>query len=158
MAFIDSHVDNIIEIPTLPSLANFTVYYPQLWSSASQRGLSRLSLARDGQLPRLRYLDLTGNSLTDDSIGFIPQLTTIEELRLETNWFTTVPVLTKALDLHTFSLTLNETNTDVSIQLPNPRTQLRPLTAKLYGSRYTALVRNVTSIQGRRHRVYVRAS
>lgn len=131
LAFVNSHVESIIDIPTLSSLKNFTVYYPLIWNGASQRGLSRLTLASGATLPRLRYLDLTGNSLTDESIQFIPQLTAIEEMHLEGNKFSVVPTLTASFDLHTISMTLSS-NSSVSIQLPNPRTQTRSLNASFY--------------------------
>lgn len=145
LAFMDSHVESIIDIPTLESLKNFTVYYPSLWSGATLHGLSRMSLAPGASLPRLRYLDLTGNGLKDDSIQFIPQLTTVEELYLVGNNFSTVPDLTGSFDLHTFSMTLSSDGS-VSIFLPNPRTQIRSLNATLISSGVT--IYNVTSLEG----------
>jgi hypothetical protein len=129
LAFMDSHVDKIINIPTLESLKNFTVYSPRLWTGATQKGLSQMSLAPGASLPLLSYLDLSGNSLGDDSIEFVSKQTTIEEIHLEGNNFTVVPNLTDSFYLHTFSVTLNSSASDVSILLPNPRTQLRPFRA-----------------------------
>jgi hypothetical protein len=44
LAFMDSHVDKIINIPTLESLKNFTVYSPTTWNYATQKGLLQMSL------------------------------------------------------------------------------------------------------------------
>jgi hypothetical protein len=148
LAFIDSHVETLINIPTLDSLKNFTVYSPRQWTGATQRGLSRMTLAPDASLPQLTYLDFTGNSLKDDSIEFVPQLTVIEEMHLEGNNFAAVPNLTGAFYLHTFSMTLNENATDVSVLLPNPKTQLKTLTASFYSSN-SRTVNNITTLKGK---------
>jgi Leucine-rich repeat (LRR) protein len=145
---MDSHVETLTNIPTLENLKNFTVYSPRLWNGANQRGLSRMTLAPGSSLPQLTYLDLTGNSLKDDSIEFVPQLTTIEELHLEGNNFSVVPNLTDSFYLHTFSVTLNSSASDLSILLPNPRTQLRPLRAT-FDSSNSQTVYDVTSLQGK---------
>ena len=148
LAFMNSHVDKIINIPTLESLKNFTVYSPRLWTGATQKGLSQMSLAPGASLPLLSYLDLSGNSLGDDSIEFVSKQTTIEEIHLEGNNFTVVPNLTDSFYLHTFSVTLNSSASDVSILLPNPRTQLRPLRAT-FDSSNSQTVYDVTSLQGK---------
>ncbi len=148
LAFMDSHVETLTNIPRLESLKNFTVYSPKQWTGATQRGLSRMTLAPDASLPQLTYLDFTGNSLKDDSIEFVSQLTLIEELHLEGNNFTAVPNLTGAFYLHTFSMTLNENATDVSVLLPNPKTQLQTLTVNLYSSN-SQTVNNITTLEGK---------
>ncbi len=148
LAFMDSHVETLINIPTFERLKNLTVYSPTNWNYATQRGLSRMSLAPGASLPQLTYLDLTGNSLKDDSIEFVPQLTVIEELHLEGNNFVAVPNLTGAFYLHTFSMTLNENATDVSVLLPNPKTQLKTLTASFYSSN-SRTVNNITTLEGK---------
>jgi Leucine-rich repeat (LRR) protein len=145
---MDSHVETLTNIPRLESLKNFTVYSPKQWTGATQRGLSRMTLAPDASLPQLTYLDFTGNSLKDDSIEFVSQLTLIEELHLEGNNFTAVPNLTGAFYLHTFSMTLNENATDVSVLLPNPKTQLQTLTVNLYSSN-SQTVNNITTLEGK---------
>jgi len=147
LAFIDSHVETLINIPTLDSLTNFTVYSPRQWTGANQRGLSRMTLAPDASLPQLTYLDFTGNSLKDDSIEFVTQLTFIEELHLEGNNFGAVPNLTESFHLQTFSMMLNENATDVSVLLPNPKTQLKTLTVNLYSSN-PKTVNNITTLEG----------
>ena len=137
LAFMDSHVESLIDIPTLGNLKNFTVYSPRQWTGATQRGLSRMTLAPGSSLPQLTYLDLTGNSLEDDSIEFISDETTIEVIHLEGNNFGAVPNLTGSFNLHTFSMALNSSSL-VSILLPNPRTQTRSLNASFYsGSKAT---------------------
>jgi hypothetical protein len=146
LAFMDSHVDKILNFPTLESLKNFTVYSPTWWDGATQKGLSQMSLAPGALLPHLTYLDLTGNSLEDDSIEFVSQLTVIEEIRLEGNNFTIVPNLTNSFYLHTFSMSLNSTETSISILLPKPRTQLRSLKAT-FDSNYEA-IHDVASLEG----------
>ena len=147
LAFMDSHVETLINIPTLENLKNFTVYSPRLWSGATQRGLSRMTLAPGSSLPQLTYLDLTGNSLQDDSIEFVSQLMVIEEMHFEGNNFADVPNLTNRFYLHTFSMTLNENATDVSVLLPNPKSQLRSLVANFYSSN-PRTVNNITSLKG----------
>ncbi|KZS13673.1 Uncharacterized protein APZ42_021042 [Daphnia magna] len=147
LAFMDSHVDRIRNLPTLESLTNFTVYSRSLWSYASQKGLSQITLAPGALLANLTYLDLTGNSLGDDSIEFIPQLRFLQELRLEGNNFTSVTNLTNAIDLHTVSMTLNSSATNVSIWLPNPRSQFRHLSAKFY-SISSSMVYDVALLEG----------
>ena len=107
-----------------------------------------MTLAPGASLAQLTYLDLTGNSLKDDSIEFVPQLTAIEELHLEGNNFAAVSNMTAAFYLHTFSMTLNENATDVSVLLPNPKTQLKTLTAIFYSSN-PRTVNNVTSLKGK---------
>ncbi len=149
LAFMDSHVDKIINVPTLDSLKNFTVYSPRQWNGATQKGLSQMTLAPGASLPRLNYLDLSGNSLGGDSIEFVPQLTVIEELHLEGNNFTVVPNLTDSFYLHTFSLTLNSSVTEVEISLPNPRTQRQNLIVTFDSSSQT--VYDVTSLKGKTH-------
>lgn len=135
LAFIDSYVESIIDIPTLESLKNFTVFSPSRWFNSTQQGLSEITLAPNSSLPGLRYLDLTGNNLNDDSITFVSNLTTIEELHLEGNNFTAVPFLTSAFLLHNFSMTLTSGAANGSVVLlPNPRTQVRSLTATLYSN------------------------
>ncbi|XP_046656503.1 uncharacterized protein LOC124349734 isoform X2 [Daphnia pulicaria] len=147
LAFMDSHVETLTNIPTFESLKNFTVYSPKQWTGATQRGLSRMTLAPDASLPQLTYLDLTGNSLKDDSIEFLAQLTVMEELHLEGNNFAAVPNLTGSFNLHTFSMTLNENATDVSVLLPNPKTQLKTLTVNFYSSN-SQTVNNITTLEG----------
>jgi Leucine-rich repeat (LRR) protein len=148
LAFMDSHVETLTNIPTLENLKNFTVYSPRLWNGANQRGLSRMTLAPGSSLPQLTYLDLTGNSLKDDSIEFVPQLTTIEELHLEGNNFSVVPNLTSHFNLHAFSMTLNDNATDVSVLLPNPKTPMKSLIVKFYSSSPNT-VNNITSLEGK---------
>jgi Leucine-rich repeat (LRR) protein len=148
LAFMASHVETLTNIPTLESLKNFTVYSPTQWTGATQRGLSRMTLAPGSSLPQLTYLDLTGNSLQDDSIEFVSKQTTIEEIHLEGNNFGVVPNLTDSFYLHTFSVTLNSSASDLSILLPNPRTQLRPLRAT-FDSSNSQTVYDVTSLQGK---------
>lgn len=148
LAFMDSHVDRITNVPTLESLTNFTVYSPRLWNYASQRGLSQITLAPGASLPRLTYLDLSGNSLGDDSIDFVPQLEFLEELYLVGNNFTFVSNLTGSFNLHTMSMTLNSSATNISISLPNPRAQLRPLTAKFYPTS-SSVVYDVALLEGK---------
>ncbi len=150
LAFMDSHVDKIIDIPKLESLKNFTVYSPTTWSYATQKGLSQMSLAPGASLPLLSYLDLSGNSLGDDSIQFVSQLTVVEEIHLEGNNFTIVPNLTNLFYLHTVSITLTSSATEtlISIFLPNPRTQLRSLRATFDSFKYQT-VHNVASLEGK---------
>ncbi|XP_057381609.2 uncharacterized protein LOC130704153 [Daphnia carinata] len=133
LAFMDSHVESLIDIPTLRSLTNFTVYSPRQWAGANQRGLSRMSLAPGASLPLLTYLDLTGNSLDDGSISFVAEETIIEEMHLEGNNFAFVPNLTSAFNLHTFSIALN-VSSSTPILLPNPRSQSRSLNASFYSN------------------------
>ncbi|XP_057381226.1 uncharacterized protein LOC130703789 [Daphnia carinata] len=147
LAFMDSHVDKIRNVPTLDSLTNFTVYSPSSWNYASQKGLSQITLAPGASLANVTYLDLTGNSLRDDSIEFVPQLRFLQELRLEGNNFTSVVDLTHAVDLHTVSMTLNSSATNISISLPNPRSQSRPLFAKFY-SASSSMVYDVALLEG----------
>lgn len=156
LAFMDSHVDKIINIPSLDSLKNFTVYSPRQWFYATQKGLSQMSLAPGALLPLLSYLDLSGNSLNDDSIEFVSQLTVIEELHLEGNNFTVVPELTDSFHLHTVSMTLNSTETLISVLLPNPRAQLRSLRAT-FDSKSQA-IHDVISLEGRPNKMCVMCS
>ena len=147
LAFMNSHVESLIDIPTLESLKNFTVYYPLQWTGASQQGLSRMTLASGASLSGLRYLDLSGNSLGNEMMEIVPQLTILEEVHLEGNGFSVIPDLTNAFYLHTYTMTLNSSS-NVSILLPNPRSALRELYATFdstYGS-YT-----VMSLQGKQH-------
>ncbi|KAI9552808.1 hypothetical protein GHT06_020688 [Daphnia sinensis] len=145
LAFVDSHVESLIDFPTLTNLQNLTVYSPRQWTAAPQRGLSRMALAPGASLPLLSYLDLTGNSLEDDSVKFVSQEISVQEMHLEGNHFSSVPSLTNCLNLHTFSTTL-DISSSVSIQLPNPRDQLQPLKASFYPSSST--VHEVTSLEG----------
>ena len=145
LAFMNSHVDKIINIPTLESLKNFTVYSPRLWTGATQKGLSQMSLAPGASLPLLSYLDLSGNSLGDDSIEFVSKQTSIEEMHLEGNNFATVPNLTDCFNLHTFTMTLNSSSS-VSILLPDPRDQAQPLKASFDSTSKT--VHDVISLEG----------
>ncbi|XP_057381227.1 uncharacterized protein LOC130703790 [Daphnia carinata] len=145
LAFVDSHVESLIDFPTLKNLQNFTVYSPRQWTAAPQRGLSRMALAPGASLPLLSYLDLTGNSLEDDSVKFVSQEASMQEMHLEGNHFFSVPNLTNCLNLHTFSTTL-DISSSVSIQLPDPREQLQPLEASFYSSSNT--VHEVTSLRG----------
>lgn len=145
LAFIDSHVESLIDIPTLKSLNNLTVYSPIQWTNAPQRGLSRLALAPGASLPLVTYLDLSGNSLEDNSIEFVPKQTSIEEMHLEGNNFAAVPNLTDCFNLHTFSMTLNSSSS-VSILLPDPRDQVQPLKATFYSTSKT--VYDVISLEG----------
>jgi hypothetical protein len=72
----------------------------------------------------------------------------IEEMHFEGNNFTDVPNLTNRFYLHTFSMTLNENATDVSVLLPNPKSQLmRSLIANFYSSN-PRTVNNITSLKG----------
>lgn len=145
LAFMDSHVESLIDIPTLGSLKNFTVYSPKQWTGATQRGLSRMTLAPGASLPQLTYLDLTGNSLEDDSIEFISDETTIEVIHLEGNNFGAVPNLTGSFNLHTFSMALNSSSL-VSILLPNPRMQTRSLNASFYSG--SKAINDVALLEG----------
>jgi hypothetical protein len=145
IAFINSHVDGLIDIPTLESLRNLTVFTPTFWTGATHQGLSLITLAPGASFPLLNYLDLTGNSLNDDSIEFVSQLTVIEELHLEGNNFASVPNLTDCFNLHTFSKTLNQSSS-VPILLPNPRSQVQSLTATLYSN--ADGVNEVTALEG----------
>ncbi|XP_046656899.1 uncharacterized protein LOC124349979 [Daphnia pulicaria] len=90
-----------------------------------------MTLAPGASLPQLTYLDLTGNSLEDDSIEFVSDEKTIEVMHLEGNNFAAVPNLTGSSNLHTFSISLNSSSL-VSILLPNPRDQSRSLNASFY--------------------------
>ena len=145
LAFIDSHVESLIDVPTLKSLTNFTVYSPRQWTSAPQRGLSRLALAPGASLSLVSYLDLSGNSLVDDSVEFVSKQTSIEEMHLEGNNFAAVPNLTDCFNLHTFSMTLNSSSS-VSILLPDPRLKVQPLKASFYSTSNT--VNDVISLEG----------
>ena len=151
LAFMDSHVDKIINIPTLESLKNFTVYSPTTWNDATQKGLSQMSLAPGASFPLLRYFDLSGNSLGDDSIEFVSQLKIVGEIHLEGNNFTIVPKLTHLFYLHTVSMTLTSSATEAtlfSIFLPKPRTRSRPLRAT-FDSFSDQTVHNVASLEGK---------
>jgi hypothetical protein len=145
LAFMDSHVESLIDIPTLQSLKNFTVYSPRQWSGASQRGLSRMTLAPGASLPQLTYLDLSGNSLGDDSIEFVSNERTIEVMHLEGNNFAAVPNLTGSFNLHTLSMGLNSSSL-LSILLPNPRSQLRSLNASFYSG--SKAINDVALLEG----------
>jgi hypothetical protein len=145
IAFINSHVDGLIDIPTLKSLRNLTVFTPTFWTGATHQGLSLLTLAPGASFPLLTYLDLTGNSLNDDSIEFVSQLTVMEQLHLEGNNFASVPNLTDCFNLHTFSMTLNQSSS-VPILLPNPRSQVQSLTATFYSN--ADGVNEVTALEG----------
>ena len=147
LAFMNSHVESLIDIPTLESLKNFTVYYPLQWTGASQQGLSRMTLATGALLPSLRYLDLLGNSLGDEFMEIVPQLTILEEVHLEGNSFSVIPDLTNAFYLHTHTVTLNSSS-NVSILLPNPRSTVRELYVRFYSTYGTY---NVMSLQGKQH-------
>jgi Leucine-rich repeat (LRR) protein len=145
IAFIDSHVESLIDVPTLRNLNNFTVYSPRQWTGAPQRGLSRLALAPGASLPLVTYLDLSGNSLGDNSIEFVSKQTSIEEMHLEGNNFAAVPNLTDCFNLHTFTMTLNSSSS-VSILLPDPRDQTQPLEASFDSTSKT--VHDVISLEG----------
>jgi Leucine-rich repeat (LRR) protein len=146
LAFMDSHVESLVDIPTLGSLKNFTVYSPKQWTGANQRGLSRMTLAPGASLPQLTYLDLTGNSLEDDSIEFVSDEKTIEVMHLEGNNFAAVPNLTGSSNLHTFSISLNSSSL-VSILLPNPRDQSRSLNASFYSG--SKAINEVALLEGK---------
>ena len=130
---MNSHVDGLIDIPTLKSSRNLTVFTPTFWTGATHQGLSLLTLATGASFPLLTYLDLTGNSLSDDSIEFTSQLSAIEEIHLEGSNFASVPNLTDSFYLRMFSMTLNMSSS-VPILLPNPRSQVQPLTATFYSN------------------------
>jgi hypothetical protein len=110
-AFINSHVDGLIDIPTLKSLRNLTVtvFTPTFWTGATHQGLSLITLAPGASFSPLTYLDLTGNSLNDESIAFVSQLSAIEEMHLEDNNFAFVPNLTDSFYLRQLSVMLNHT-------------------------------------------------
>jgi Leucine-rich repeat (LRR) protein len=143
---MDSHVESLVDIPTLGSLKNFTVYSPKQWTGANQRGLSRMTLAPGASLPQLTYLDLTGNSLEDDSIEFVSDEKTIEVMHLEGNNFAAVPNLTGSSNLHTFSMALNSSSL-ISILLPNPRDQSRSLNASFYSG--SKAINEVALLEGK---------
>lgn len=144
IAFMSSHVEGLIDVPTLESLRNFTVFTPIFWNGATKRGLSRLTVVPGSSFPLLNYLDLTGNSLEDDSVQFLSELTSVEEVYLEGNNFATAPNLTACYSLNVFSMTLSSNS---SILLPKPRSQTRRLIASFYSASYYA-VNDVTAFDG----------
>ncbi|XP_057381228.1 uncharacterized protein LOC130703791 [Daphnia carinata] len=145
VAFMSSHVEGLIDFPTLESLRNLTVFTPIFWTGATQRGLSRLTVVPGSSFPLLNYVDLTGNSLEDDSVQFVSQLRNAEQIYLEGNNFSTVPNLTDCFSLRQFSITLNSSSSS-SILLPKPRSQTRPLLASFYSD--SNAVNDVTAFDG----------
>jgi Leucine-rich repeat (LRR) protein len=105
-----------------------------------------MTLAPGASLPQLTYLDLTGNSLEDDSIEFVSDEKTIEVMHLEGNNFAAVPNLTGSSNLHTFSISLNSSSL-VSILLPNPRDQSRFLNASFYSG--SKAINEVALLEGK---------
>lgn len=145
ITFMSSQVEGLIDIPTLESLRNLTVFTPIVWAGATQRGLSRLTVVPGSSFPLLNYVDLTGNSLQDESVQFISQLSNAEEIYLEGNNLATVPNLTDCFNLRQFSITLNSSSSS-PILLPKPRSQIRPLHASFYSD--SNAVNDVTAFDG----------